>query len=136
MKIKLYIGLDVHKNSIVVATAKAVSDEDPKHYGKWGSSNLSVERGLVKLLKKFNLGKKEVRICYEAGPTGFVLARRLIQVGYDCIVIAPSEVPKNPGDRIKTDRRDACKVAHHFRAGSLKPIHIPEPHNDKLPVPF
>ena len=78
MKIKYHIGLDVHKNSIVVALAHAGKSE-PRTYGKWGGSNLSVERGLRKLLKNLQLDKSEVSLVYEAGPSGFVLARRLIQ---------------------------------------------------------
>ena len=128
---KLFIGLDVHKKSIVVATALA-GHADAEHYGKWGGSNQCAERGLVKLLKKFELKKDEVRICYEAGPTGFVLARRLHQLGYDCIVIAPSQIPKKSGDKVKTDRRDARLQARLLRAGELEPIHIPEPHDEAI----
>ena len=131
MKIKLHIGLDVHKNSVVIATANFRGD-DPEHYGKWGGSLLSSERGLVRLLKKFDLEKDEVRICYEAGPTGFTLARRLIQIGYDCIVVAPSEIPKKSGEKIKTDRRDARKLARLLRAGELTGIHIPTPKNEAV----
>jgi transposase len=129
--IELYIGLDVHKNSVVVATAHADGGE-PEHYGKWGGSNLCTERGLNKLLKKFDLNKEQVKICYEAGPTGFVLARRLLQLSYDCIVVAPSEVPKKPGEKVKTDRRDARKQARLLRAGELKAIHIPDPHDEAV----
>ena len=94
--IKLYIGLDVHKDSVHCGIAHAGRDK-PEVYGKWAGSNLEVERGLCKLLKKFKLKKNEVAICCEAGPTGFVLVRRLIQLGYDAIVIAPSKIPKQPG---------------------------------------
>lgn len=125
MKIKYYIGLDVHKNSIVVSFANA-DGTDPQHYGKWGGSTLCAERGMLRFMKKFDITKDEIQICYEAGPTGFVLARRLIRLGYDCIVIAPSAVPKAPGERVKTDRRDARKLARLLRAGDLKGIHIPD----------
>ena len=97
--IKAFIGLDVHKNSVSVAIALA-DGSDPSHYGKWGGSNLCTERGLPKLMKKFGLEKTNIRIAYEAGPTGFVLARRLIQLGYDCIVVAPTAIPTKVGDRI------------------------------------
>lgn len=132
MKIKLHIGLDVHKNSIVVATAGA-DGSAPQHYGKWGGSTLCSQRGLVKLCQKFGVDKHEVRIAYEAGPTGFVLARRLLQLGYDCIVVAPSEVPGKNGERVKkTDKRDARKLARLLRAGELEPIHIPEPQDEAV----
>ena len=128
---KLHIGLDVHKNSIVVATAHSEGDE-PSHYGKWGGSTLAAERGLLKLLKKFSLEKDDVKICYEAGPTGFVLARRLLRLGYDCIIVAPSAVPKKPGERIKTDKRDATKLARLLRAGELNGIHIPDAKDEAI----
>jgi transposase len=131
MNTKLYLGLDVHKNSIVVATALAGGSE-PQSYGKWGGSNLSVERGLLKVRKKFGVEKSEISIVYEAGPSGFVLARRMLQLGYHCIIVAPSEVPSKAGDRVKTDKRDARKLARLHRAGELTAIHIPEPHDEAV----
>ena len=125
MNTKIHIGLDVHKNSIVVAYALPDGSE-PQHHGKWGGTNLAAERGMLKLLKKLGAGKGDVRICYEAGPTGFVLARRLLQLGYDCIVVAPSAVPKASGERVKTDRRDARKLARLLRSGELSGINIPD----------
>jgi transposase len=131
MKIKMHIGLDVHKEKVVVATAET-HGEDPSHYGKWGGTNLAVELGLNKLRKKYEVDKKEIRICYEAGPTGFTLVRRLTQLGYDCIVIAPSNIEQTPGRKIKTDKRDAIKLARLLRAGDLKGINIPEPHDEAI----
>ena len=123
-KTKLYIGLDVHKNSIQCGIARAGRSE-PEVYAKWGGANLSVERGLNKLLKKFGLTKDQVAICYEAGPSGFVLARRLLQLKYDCIVVAPSKIPQKSGDKVKTDRSDCRKLARHHRSGDLTAVHIP-----------
>jgi len=131
MKTKLYIGLDVHKNSIAVATAEAGRCK-PRLYGTWGGSNLSAERGLNKLLKKFDLEKSEVSIVYEAGPTGFVLARRLLQLNYDCIIVGPSEVPEKSGKNVKTDRIDARKLARLHRAGELEAIHIPDARDEAV----
>jgi transposase len=131
MKIKLYIGLDVHKNSIVVAAAKADGSE-PQAYGRWGGSNLAAERGLLKVRKKFGVDKSEISIVYEAGPSGFVLARRLHQIGYHCIIVGPSEVPSKAGDRVKTDKRDARKLARLHRAGELTAIHIPEARDEAV----
>ena len=122
---KLYIGLDVHKNSIAVAIASR-DESESKSYGKWGGSNMAAESGLLKLRKKFGVDKDQIAICYEAGPNGFVLVRRLLQLGYDCIVVAPTAVPQKSGDRVKTDRKDACKLARLLRAGELSGIHIPD----------
>ena len=87
---------------------------------------------LNRLLKKFNLTKDEVAICYEAGPTGFVLARRLIQLQYDCIVVAPSKIPQKSGDKVKTDRSDCRKLAQHHRSGDLTAVHIPPCHDEAV----
>lgn len=98
MNIELHIGLDVHKDSIVVALAHT-NGSDPEYHGKWGGSNLSVERGLLRLLKKLGLTKEQISIAYEAGPTGFVLARRLRQLGYACIVGLQRRCPRKPARR-------------------------------------
>jgi transposase len=116
-----YVGLDVHKDSIVVAVAD--SGRQPAEVFKKLANDFHL---LKKALTK--LGPPErLRICYEAGPTGFDLARRLTEAGYHCEVIAPSLVPQHSGKkRIKTDRRDARNLAQFYRSGSLTPICIPE----------
>ena len=68
-----------------------------------------------------------VRCCYEAGPTGFGLHRHLVARGIDCAVVAPGLVPQRPGDRVKTDPRDARKLARLLAGGLLEPIHVPSP---------
>ncbi len=121
---KIYIGLDVHKANIVIAFAFA-GNADPEIYGKVSSDLKSFLRALRKLLKKYEVDKQEVGICYEAGPTGFVLARRLLKLDFECYVVPPTSIPKAADDRIKTDRRDAKKLARLFRSGDLKKVHIP-----------
>ena len=69
---------------------------------------------------------KLYELCYEAGPTGFVLARRLIGLGFDCIVAAPSLIPVQKGNRLKTDKRDARKLAKLLRSNDLTPVYIPD----------
>ncbi|MDF1756669.1 MAG: IS110 family transposase [Verrucomicrobiales bacterium] len=128
---KLYVALDVHKDSIQCGIAHPGRSK-PEVYAKWGGSNLCVERGLCKLLKKHDLTKDEVAICYEAGPTGFVLARRLHQLKYHCIVIAPSKIPQKSGDRVKTDRSDCRKLAGYLRSGELTSVHIPPCHDEAV----
>ena len=115
-----FVGLDVHKESIAIA----VADGD-------GSAPETVATvahettGLIKRLNKLGQGAK-LRCCYEAGPTGFTLQRALDAAGIECAVVAPSMVPRTAGDRIKTDRRDALKLARFLRSGDLTPIHVPE----------
>lgn len=122
---KLSIGIDAHKASNVVALA--FDDmKDPTIHGKVSADlNRTVDM-LRGILKKHGLGKEDVIVCYEAGPTGFVLARRLIALGFECIVVAPSLIPVKSGERNKTDRRDARKLAGYLRSGDLKAVHIPD----------
>ena len=74
----------------------------------------------------------ELRVCYEAGPTGFVLARRLAQLKVHCTVVAPSLIPSRSGDRVKTDRRDALKLARLHRAGELTAVHVPDASDEAM----
>lgn len=122
---KVYIGIDAHKESNVLALAFS-GNEPPELYGKASADLKAFEAVLRRIMKKYDLSKEDVALCYEAGPTGFVLARRLIKLGFECIVVAPSKIPSQSGDRVKTDRRDARKLARLFRAGELEGIHIPD----------
>ena len=121
-----FVGLDVHKKTISIAFAEA-GDEPPRYLKREAHD-------LTRLLRTpAPLGKpEEVRICYEAGPTGYGLARRLREEGYDCQVVAPAKTPKKPGDRVKTDRRDAVKLADFLRSGHLTVIRIPTPEEEAL----
>jgi transposase len=121
----VYIGIDTHKDTNKLAYA--FSGRDPAKL--IGSVSADLNRtldALRKFQKKHELSKDQLHICYEAGPTGFVLARRLIGLGYDCIVVAPSKTPQKSGDRVRTDRRDARKLAHYLRSGDLTAVHIPD----------
>ena len=122
---KVYIGIDTHKESNVLASAFAGRDE-PQHLGKISADLNRFIDWLRKFQKKHDLGKDEIELCYEAGPTGFVLARRLIGLGYSCSVVAPSKTPKKSGDKVRTDKRDARKLARLHRAGELTAVHIPD----------
>jgi transposase len=119
MKKVRFIGLDVHKDTITIAVAESTR-EAAVVLGTIANSDYA-------LLKELNqLGEaKHLRICYEAGPTGFHLARELNRLGYCCVVVAPALVPVKRGDRIKTDRRDAVKLAHFLRSGDLTEVAIP-----------
>jgi transposase len=115
-----FVGLDVHKDTIVIAVAESGRDA-ARVLGtvpyQW--------KALRKVLDKLG-PPSAVHCCYEAGPTGYGLARALHAAGRSCDVIAPSLIPKKSGQRIKTDRRDAVKLAQNLRAGELVAVFIPD----------
>jgi transposase len=123
----LYVGLDVHKDSIVVATAVA-GDQPAELYGKIGGTLEALDK-LIKKLAKPNL---ELRFVYEAGPCGYVIYRHLTKRQYPCQVIAPSLIPTKASDRVKTDRRDARQLARLFRAGELTAIYVPDEEDEAV----
>ncbi len=125
MKKKYYIGLDVHKDSIAIAYTQAGSRAVPTYHGECGGSNLAAERALRALAKKLGVTLKELNVCYEAGPTGFVLARRLRQLKVHCVVMSPSKTERKPNERIKTDKRDARNIAKLFRNGDIVEVRVP-----------
>jgi transposase len=118
-----FIGLDVHKKSIVGAMLLPGA-EKREELGKIVNEPGAVKR-LVKKLKKRAPGP--IVSCYEAGPCGYDLQRQLTSLGLLCMVVAPSLIPRKPGERIKTDRRDAKKLAEYLRAGLLTEVHPPTP---------
>jgi transposase len=124
----LYIGLDVHAENIAVALAEPGRDGELRNHGQIPNTFHSVE----KLMRKLGHPDKELRVCYEAGPCGFVLARFLKKKGIACTVIAPSLTPKGSGDKIKTDRRDARMLARLHRAGELTAVHIPDERDEAI----
>ena len=125
MKNVRFVGLDVHAQSIAVAVAEARGEV--RSVGVIPNDPEAVRR----LIRK--LGKPEqLRVCYEAGPTGYVLYWQLTQLGVHCEVVAPTLVPVKAGDRIKTDRRDAQKLARCHRAGDLTAVWVPDAAHEAL----
>ena len=120
-----FIGLDVHAETIAVAVAEP--DGEVRSLGVIPNRSESIR----KLVKK--LGPAEqLRVCYEAGPTGYVLYWQLTALGVTCEVVAPTLVPVKAGDRVKTDRRDAVKLARSYRAGDLTPVWVPDAAHEAL----
>ena len=120
-----FLGLDVHAETIAVALAGG--DGETRSLGTIANREDSIR----KFIKK--LGSPEhLRACYEAGPTEFVLYWQLTQLGVDGVVVAPSLVPKKPGDRVKTDRRDVLKLAHCHRNGDLTAVWVPDDASEAL----
>jgi transposase len=115
-----FVGLDVHKDTIAVAVAEA-----GRQSARVVATVPNEWKALSKVLERLG-PRASVSCCYEAGPTGYGLARSLIAAGWACDVIAPSLVPKRSGRRIKTDRRDAMMLAQNHRAGELVAIAIPD----------
>ncbi|MGJ8635100.1 MAG: IS110 family transposase [Luteolibacter sp.] len=125
MKDTYYIGLDAHKDTIAIAHALGSSRANAVYHGSCGGSLSATENALRKLAKKLGVEFKALKVCYEAGPTGFVLARRLIQLGLECVVMAPTKSTRKPNEKIKTDKRDAMKIAREFRNGDITEVRIP-----------
>lgn len=126
----LYIGLDVHKDSITLAIAQNGRQGEIRLYGTITNDLHALEKVLAKLRKAHP--KTHLEFCYEAGPCGFGIARRLKQLRVPCLVVAPSLIPKKPGSPFKTDKRDARSLARLLRAGDLTAVYIPEPTDEAI----
>jgi len=122
----LYIGLDVHKEETVIALLESDRDAEPRHYGSVGTSQHALERVMRRIAKSQGLQLADLHVCYEASGCGFWIARRFLQMGVRCEVIAPSLIPTKSGDRVKTDKRDAMKLAKHLRSNDLVSVNIPD----------
>jgi len=123
-----YVGLDVHKDGIVVALAEDGLRGEIRDYGRIANTPAALQR----LVRKVGKEGVELRFCYEAGPCGYGIQRQLSASGYDCVVVAPSLIPKRPGDRIKTDRRDAAGLAKLHRADELTAVWVPDPGHEAM----
>ncbi len=124
----LYVGLDVHKDSIAVAHAEAHRADPPHFVGTIGTRQADVD----KLVRRLHSKASTLVFAYEAGPCGYVLHRYLSGRGLDCWVVAPSLIPKRPGDKVKTDRRDAVELARLLRSGDLTRVYVPGVEDEAL----
>lgn len=119
----LYVGLDTDKKHIDIAAADAQPPFEARYVGKIANDALSLQRALKRLAK----GGRTLVVCYEAGPCGYGIYRRLNAMpGVVCRVVAPSLTPRRAGDRVKTNRRDAVSLARLLRAGELTAVWVPD----------
>jgi len=123
--VRRFVGLDVHARTIAAAIAER--EQEVRDIGCIPNEDGSIR----KLVKKLNEGGAWTA-CYEAGPTGYTLYWQLTKLGVPCAVIAPTLVPTKPGDRVKTDRRDARRLASSFRARELTPVWVPDAAHEAL----
>lgn len=121
-----FVGLDVSMETIAVAIADAGRGE-PRYWGAIPHTPEAVRKLFAQLGEA-----DEIEACYEAGPTGYELQRLLTHLGIRCVVVAPSLIPKRPGEKVKTDRRDALRLAQLHRAGELTPVYIPTEEDEAL----
>jgi transposase len=119
-------GWDVHAQTIVVGIADV--DQAPVFH-----STMANDPGAIrKLVKQLTAGGQKLKVAYEAGPTGYPIHRQLTELGVDCIVVAPSLIPRKSGDRVKTDKRDALALTRLLRSGDLTPVWVPGPEDEAL----
>jgi transposase len=122
-----YIGLDVHRATIAVAIAED-DGRPPTSYGNIANDPSAIR----KLMTRLGGPNVQLRVAYEAGPTGYAVYRQLTTLKIDCCVVAPSLIPVRSGDKVKTDRRDALKLARLLRSGDLVPVWIPDEAHEAL----
>ncbi len=127
-KCNMYVGLDVHKNSISVSVAEEGRDGEVRFFGHIGNTR----RAMCRLVERLSRDERVLRFCYQAGPCGYGIYRQLSGLGKDCVVVAPSLIPRKPGVRVKTDRRDSGMLAKAHRAGELTDIWVPDAEHEAM----
>jgi len=123
-----FIGMDVHKKTITIATVDEGRKEQPRIYGTIAND----PDALDKFCRKMVSTSSRLYFVYEAGPCGYIIYRHLTAKGYDCMVAAPSMIPKKSGDRIKNDHRDAVMLARLHRAGELTAVYVPDAQDEAM----
>ena len=122
-----YVGLDVHKDTIAVAVALP-GREEPAYRGEIRHSRRSLRR----LIGRLSPHGEVLSFCYEAGPCGYGVYREIVETGHACQVVSPSLIPRKPGERVKTDRRDALMLARLHRSGDLTAVWVPGPEQEAM----
>jgi len=124
----LFVGMDVHKESIEIALAEDGIGGEVRRFGAISGTKEAFKKALRKLVSQ----GKTLHFCYEAGPTGYELHRFIESQGHTCTVVAPSLIPKKPGNKVKTDKRDAVALARLFRAGELTAVYVPNTEDEAV----
>jgi len=122
------VGLDVHKEGIVVAVAEGGLRGEAREHGRIANTPAALDR----LMCKLGGEGVRLRVCYEAGPCGYGIQRHLSARRHECVVVAPSLIPKRAGDRVKTDRQDAAGLARLHRAGELTAVWVPDARHEAM----
>src|SRR5215212_7399158 len=117
-----FIGIDTAKLKNAVAVAEAGRDGEVRYLGEFENTPDAVAQLMRKLASRY----ERLHVCYEAGPTGYGLYRQIQALGHECIVVAPSLIPRRTGERVKTNRRDAQSLARLLRAGELTAVWVPD----------
>jgi transposase len=125
---EVYVGIDTSKLRNAVSLAEGGRNGEVRYLGEIANT----EAATIKLVKKLAAKYDRVSFCYEAGPTGYGVRRQVTALGSECIVAAPSLIPKKPGDRVKTNRRDAVSLAKLFRAGELTAVWVPDRRHEAM----
>jgi transposase len=121
---EVFVGVDAAKRRHAVAIAEDGRRGEVRYLGEIGADTESVRRLAARLEKRH--GSCGLHFCYEAGPTGYGPYRQLTELGHRCTVVAPSLIPRRPGDHVKTNRRDAQQLARLLRAGELTAVWVPD----------
>jgi transposase len=125
---RAFVGIDTSKLRNAVALAEEGRDGEVRYLGEIDTAEAATRKLVVKLAAKY----RQLTFCHEAGPTGYGLYRLIRELGYDCLVAAPSLIPKRPGDRVKTNRRDAVGLVKLLRAGDLTAVWVPDERHESM----
>jgi len=123
-----FVGIDVAKLKNAIAVAESGRDGEVRYFGEVEATDASMRRVIQRIAAKFD----RVYFCYEAGPTGYGLHRLIPSLGHECMVVAPSLIPRKPGDRVKTNRRDSLALARLLRAGELTAVWVPDESHEAM----
>ena len=126
----VFIGLDTHKESTHVAYVHDGFNTKPEYFGKVASQKRSMAKLVRQLQSKYP--NATLHFVYEAGPCGYYLYRLLTQLSQPCYIVAPSLIPKKPGDRVKTDKRDSMMLAQLLKNGDVSAIYVPAAQDEAM----